>query len=860
MRRTLGWVLLLMLLTNGTAYQDRAVLEGILSVIYADHPTAPHIRYVLHTVDGQTIPLMIDAEALEAAGGILAVQGQRVIVHLGETQPRTHATDALLFVEFLFIEPKAGANSASRLEPLSGERTWANLLCKFPDVPVEPFGASEAQSWFADDAPFLNAYWQESSFGQLNVSAVTSADWLTLPTTLAAYLPLPNDGYIEKLFEDCTALHSDAFNFADFYGINLIFNTRVDGYYYGSSCHFVELQSIEQCWRPMWIPFHGNVNLHAIAHEMGHNFGLPHSTNHDADAWPYENMFDIMSDYACVIEDVFYGCQSQHTIAPHKIQLGWIDGVRLFTLSADGVYPLTLDNITLASPVNAQAVIVPISDGHYFTVESRRNDFDDFDETLPVSGVVIHEVVESRLDSAWQVNALADSASAEPPGIFLPGETYSNYQHGFSVRVDGISVGGYAVTLTKGILPIPPDLSLAIQEIVTGTRKLTVTARVTNNGAAAAHEVSLAQSGTARLTFSFVNTSDCSSTGIFDDYCVLGDLDPGETADVTFDVYPTANAVATGRLFVSANETESAQTNIDNQIEFAVPQMAPAPDLNVDVEADHVTAALGSEVAYTVHLRNFGGGSATNVSLQVALPEGLSISSWDVTSRYILPLPSCSINSAVLTCTVATMGLMKDRHTSLTLNILTVADSIGEQTVTAAASLTQADTTPPDNVADHTLTVTSSASIQTQVMFQARPAAPNSLLAVPVHILLTPQIIGNPVIELDLTTNENGAFFLQGLPTGAYRLRVKGDHTLSAAQTIALVGGLNEASFGLLREGDANNDNRVTLADFSLLASSFSAELGDAEFDARADFNGDNQVTLIDFSLLASNFGQAGVD
>jgi hypothetical protein len=70
--------------------------------------------------------------------------------------------------------------------------------------------------------------------------------------------------------------------------------------------------------------------------------------------------------------------------------------------------------------------------------------------------------------------------------------------------------------------------------------------------------------------------------------------------------------------------------------------------------------------------------------------------------------------------------------------------------------------------------------------------------------------------------------------------------------------GLNEIDFGLLREGDANNDNVVSILDFSILATAF-GECSDCPlFDERADFNGDGCILINDFSLLATNFGESG--
>ena len=64
--------------------------------------------------------------------------------------------------------------------------------------------------------------------------------------------------------------------------------------------------------------------------------------------------------------------------------------------------------------------------------------------------------------------------------------------------------------------------------------------------------------------------------------------------------------------------------------------------------------------------------------------------------------------------------------------------------------------------------------------------------------------------------------------------------------------------FGTLRAGDANNDNKVTIVDFSILATTFGKSAGDVGYDDRADSNGDGKVTIVDFSLLASNFGTNG--
>jgi hypothetical protein len=107
-------------------------------------------------------------------------------------------------------------------------------------------------------------------------------------------------------------------------------------------------------------------------------------------------------------------------------------------------------------------------------------------------------------------------------------------------------------------------------------------------------------------------------------------------------------------------------------------------------------------------------------------------------------------------------------------------------------------------------------------------------------------------------TNTSGVFSLTGLPLGTYTVRIKHNQYLSVAQQVTLAGGTNTLNFGTLRAGDVNNDNQVTLADFSALSASINRVSGQAGYDARADFNGDGAISLVDFSLLSANFNQVG--
>jgi hypothetical protein len=121
---------------------------------------------------------------------------------------------------------------------------------------------------------------------------------------------------------------------------------------------------------------------------------------------------------------------------------------------------------------------------------------------------------------------------------------------------------------------------------------------------------------------------------------------------------------------------------------------------------------------------------------------------------------------------------------------------------------------------------------------------------------------GTNVVLVSATSRADGGgrFTVTGLPSGTYDVEVKHAQSLSrrAGGMIFAAGVVTSRDFGTLGTGDVNNDNVVTILDFSLLSASFGLMLGQAGFDARADLNANETVDIGDFSLLSINFGQAG--
>jgi hypothetical protein len=152
------------------------------------------------------------------------------------------------------------------------------------------------------------------------------------------------------------------------------------------------------------------------------------------------------------------------------------------------------------------------------------------------------------------------------------------------------------------------------------------------------------------------------------------------------------------------------------------------------------------------------------------------------------------------------------------------------------------------------------ASVVGAVTLQGRPAAPDEGWSVPLTVSLIDVSDFWFTYSFTPTTDFNGHFTLTDIWPGIYEVRVKKGTSLQNSQTITLSAGSNTIDLGILREGDANDDNLITIVDFSILAATFALCEGDDGYDARADFNGDGCILITDFSLLASNFGESGDD
>lgn len=217
------------------------------------------------------------------------------------------------------------------------------------------------------------------------------------------------------------------------------------------------------------------------------------------------------------------------------------------------------------------------------------------------------------------------------------------------------------------------------------------------------------------------------------------------------------------------------------------------------------------------------------------------------TDNFVLPA-SVQPGNYKLTLTIKDPG---GYRTPLPLAI-TGGNTDGSYTVkdVVVGTRTTAPTVPPTTPSP----VTKATLIGT-VGLQGRPAAPHVRWQIPLEVnLYTDSSASTLANAHTINTDSSGRFIIDSITPGTYYITVKNSHTLQRSSSDSLIAGDNNIFFGILLEGDVNNDNIISSVDSILLMNSLNAAAGDSLFDVRADLNEDSIVNTLDSLLLMANY------
>ena len=119
---------------------------------------------------------------------------------------------------------------------------------------------------------------------------------------------------------------------------------------------------------------------------------------------------------------------------------------------------------------------------------------------------------------------------------------------------------------------------------------------------------------------------------------------------------------------------------------------------------------------------------------------------------------------------------------------------------------------------------------------------------------------GKTILTRNVFVGADGAFTLYGVPAGDYTVHIKGGTYLAANVALHVDANNTPVLNGTLRAGDANNDNKIDIADFGVLVSAYNGDvtMAGSGYDVHADFNGDGVIDIADFGLLVSNYNGVG--
>jgi hypothetical protein len=117
-----------------------------------------------------------------------------------------------------------------------------------------------------------------------------------------------------------------------------------------------------------------------------------------------------------------------------------------------------------------------------------------------------------------------------------------------------------------------------------------------------------------------------------------------------------------------------------------------------------------------------------------------------------------------------------------------------------------------------------------------------------------------PAYNLNLTTAKSGSFAIAqavGIAPATYDITVVTPTCLiNLKRGVVVTAPSVEVNMGTLLEGNANDDNKINIQDFGILAATYGKAAGNSGFDARADFDRSGNINIADFGLLAANYGK----
>ncbi len=443
--------------------RGKETLTGVFSERVGDDfvRKGPHkSEYVVTDNRGKTTKLNIDSKRVaEAAGGTRELNGKRVIVK------GTRVSEDKLKAEKIQRDQGSSdpVNAFEADAAVTGSKPAITVLCRFGDsTSTTPRDPSYFQGLVGGTTkPGMDHFWSEVSYNNMNLSGSQVSGWYNLPKARSAYLNADGSANLQLLAEDCTGVADNNVNFSGYTTINMMFNDQLDGSAWGGGV-FLNRDGQSKVFGATWMPPWAYDNVGILGHEMGHSYGLPHSSgpyNNTYDSW-----WDVMSSAGLLYRnltdktdchrDATYGCMAMGTISAHKDKLGWIPSAQKYTAAQGTDNTVTIERLGNTAAGNYLMAQIPIggSSTIFYTVEARRAV--GYDAHAAGEAIVVHKVDTTGATGLTRIARVVDPDGNGNPNDagaqFLPGETFTDSANGISIQVTGSTASGYTVRIRNG--------------------------------------------------------------------------------------------------------------------------------------------------------------------------------------------------------------------------------------------------------------------------------------------------------------------------------------------------------------------------------------------------------------------------
>jgi M6 family metalloprotease-like protein len=340
--------------------------------------------------------------------------------------------------------------------PSSGNVNVAVLFVDFPDAPALQGGTATADEQtsthdlFVEIVSDAERYLEVMSYGTFDVTFRPLHRWLRMPHNLSIdYSDFESGRFMGtrrlSLIGDAIGLADPDFDFEDIDSVVVIATPETDsikramahrGLFYADGQHIgnaISLGSSGWQWPGGF----------TIAHELGHNLGLPDLYDRSVKLDSEGNLPDEADRFVGKFGNMGgrWLDQGHEMFAWSRWQLGWLRDTQVTCITT---FPTSVQLTPLPTPGGIKVVVVPLTETTALVVESRR--ILGYDFYLRNEGALVYKIDTSVPGGEGPIVVGSVSKPPDASALLGPGEVWN--WDGYSVTVKEVTPEGDLVEIT----------------------------------------------------------------------------------------------------------------------------------------------------------------------------------------------------------------------------------------------------------------------------------------------------------------------------------------------------------------------------------------------------------------------------